>query len=89
MLKIHKYFLTLNDQQWVQMPKDAEILCVQTQRNNICVWARVNESKPIVRRLITIRGTGHPCLQEDGKYLGTIQLKDGLLILHVFDGGEL
>jgi len=39
---IWKFTLDLVDEQQVSLPKDAEILSVQVQNGNICLWALVN-----------------------------------------------
>jgi len=38
---IWKYQLEVTDNQIVKMPKDAEILSVQTQNEEVCLWALV------------------------------------------------
>ena len=71
------------------MPKDAEVLSVQIQHGAVCIWARIDTQKLDVPRAITIRGTGHNCHEQDGKFIGTVQINEGALVFHVFDGGEL
>jgi hypothetical protein len=67
----------------VSMPHGAEILCAQTQRNLLCIWAKVNTDNSFEQREFTLCGTGH--LAPDGKYIGTVQLHDGDLVLHIME----
>lgn len=89
MITIHKYLLKVADNQNVLMPKDAEILSAQVQKADVYIWARVDDVKEKVSRRIIIRGTGHTCYLEDGKFIDTFQLSDGMFVFHVFDGGEI
>lgn len=83
---IWKYELDITGVQSIQMPKDAEILCVQAQNGKPCLWALVN---PVAEKetigLFTY-GTGHivPTEPYVHRYIGTYQLEDGALVFHVF-----
>jgi hypothetical protein len=82
---IWKFPLTVTDTQFISLPKDAEILCVQVQMEAPCLWAKVDstiEDKETV--LIETFGTGHPMDEKNRKYIGTYQLNNGHLIFHVF-----
>lgn len=98
MLSIWKYELQVTDEQTIDLPASARILCVDTQGGGgsefgyfgqrICLWALVNPSD--VKRPVTFRlfGTGHQVPEEFSAapwyYVGTIQLRGGALIFHVF-----
>lgn len=86
---IWKYPLLLTDEQAVQMPKGAEILCVQVQGSRPCLWALVDSSVKNDERLIVIYGTGHPMPEAHNayrrQYIGTAQMNDGSLVWHVFE----
>ena len=74
--------------QEVQLPKDAEFLCVQNQRESACIWYRCEPVLPlkVTTRKFQIVGTGHDCPSpEEGKYLGTFQTANGGLIWHLFE----
>lgn len=83
---IWKYPLETTDEQVVEMPIGASILCCQVQQKIPCLWALVDTTviKKVGRTIIT-RETGHPC---DGigpeNYIGTYQLHGGSLMFHVF-----
>ena len=70
------------------MPKDAEILTVQTQNGKPCLWALVDPKAETEIRVIEIFGTGHPVLSDMGtsrKYISTFQMQEGRLVFHVFE----
>ena len=80
------------------MPQGARILSVQVQpvdlglgahRNVVMLWALVDENAKQARRLITGYDTGLALPNGDpGKFIGTVQLQGGALVLHFFDEGE-
>jgi len=88
MISIFKYPVNITDEQMVAMPKGAEILSVQVQHGSACLWAMVNTENPNTFRRINIKGTGHPIHGELGTFIGTVQFDNGVLVFHVFDGGE-
>ena len=83
---IWKVQLGIADQQEVALPKDSEVLTVQTQYEVPHVWALVdNDEKEVEYHAFLIRGTGHDCsnlTKED--YLSTFMLRDGGFVAHVF-----
>jgi len=86
MKRIYKYPLETTDVQTVSMPIGAKILTVQTQNDKPCIWALVNPEAPTEKRNIEIYGNGHEIHNEaDLTYIGTYQMLDGELILHVFE----
>lgn len=87
---IWKFAIEVEDLQAITIPKAAEILSVQVQNGQICIWAIVNPSSPTVERVIRMAGTGHDLTNRPplGKFIGTVQINGGQFIFHVFDGGE-
>ncbi len=84
---IYKYPLLILDEQDIEMPIGAGILTVQMQSGQPCLWALVDTERPMSKRKVLIRGTGHPCDGvKDYCYLGTFQMKGGELVFHVFEG---
>ena len=69
------------------MPQGAEILCLQIQNDNVCLWAKCDVEAPKETRLIVIIGTGHPVddHRDEYAYIGTVQA--GPFVWHVFDAG--
>jgi len=87
---IWKFPIKIEDEQSVLMPKDSELLSVQVQHGQICIWALVNIEAITVKRIIKMAGTGHDLTNRVplGPFLGTVQVNGGQFIFHVFDGGE-
>ena len=86
MKKIHKYKLELTDVQRVDMPTEHETVSVQVQKGEVCVWAVVDDASPNKKQAFYIHGTGHDVGDKFMMFIGTVQLADGTLVLHVFEG---
>ena len=83
---IWKFELEVTDNQVIEIPIDSEILTAQVQNGKPCLWALVNPTKNKEKRFIEMFGTGHEIdMNVNRNYLGTIQLHDGLFIVHVFE----
>jgi hypothetical protein len=88
MKTIHKFSISIVDEQTVQMPVGALILSIQVQRGQPCVWAMVDTDQSTHARKFYLVGTGHPCEHVNGcKYVGTFQTQEGGLVFHLFDFG--
>ena len=83
--QIWKYQLQTDDLCYVDMLEGAEVLCLQMQNSNPCIWALVDASAKIERRVFQTFGTGQKISTlSERKYVGTYQLMNGL-VLHVFE----
>lgn len=83
---IWKFPLALLNAQIIVMPEGAEILTVQRQNEQACLWAIVNPERNKEDRLFEIHGTGNPMEDEFGvsrKYIGTFQQPP--FVWHVFE----
>ncbi len=85
---IYKYSISLNDTILLQLPKNAEILFVETQNDKPFIWCLINHELELEPRYFYLYGTGH--IIEDEKdyqkvYLGTFKLLNDSLILHLFE----
>jgi hypothetical protein len=88
MKTIYKYAIKVDDTQTIRMPKGAQILSVQCQEEQPCIWAVIDTECSNGYRQFGLVGTGHPCERlEGGKYVGTFQLRQGALVFHLFDFG--
>ncbi len=68
------------------MPKGAEILKLDIQKEQLCLWALVNPEKEKVTRTFITYGTGHKVVNSDIlEYIDTYQLYGGDLIFHLFE----
>lgn len=82
---VYKYRLPpLND--WISMllPVGAEPLCIQTQGDLSCMWAKVDPGAPNTTYRFRIAGTGHDLDEDVGQYIGSFQMHGGALVFHVF-----
>ena len=86
MKSIWKFPLQVMDSQEIEMPSHAQVLTVQVQGEQPCLWAIVTPYAPKVTRTVRIYGTGHPAPDDLSRadYVGTFQLMGGGLIFHVF-----
>ena len=85
---VFKYVFTITDSIILTMPASAQILDVQIQYGNPCIWALVNPDNPPVERVFRLAGTGHPIESEDVAHythISTFQMEDGALIFHLFE----
>lgn len=88
---IWKFPLEEAGMQTIEMPAEARLLTVQMQGNQgLMLWAQVDPAADREHRQIAIYGTGHEVpVNEDGAYLGTFQVGNGMLVFHVFDLGPV
>lgn len=85
MKRIYKYPIRIQDEQIVHLPTGAEILCVQIQNGAPFLWALIEPQTGEEARRIVIAGTGHEMEDCERKYIGTVQMRDGTLVWHVFE----
>jgi len=82
--KIWKFPFDVEDDLSIAMPKNSEIVDVQVQGEQPCIWAICNSDESYEKRRFVIVGTGHP-LGIIGKYIGTFQLLGGSFVGHLFE----
>lgn len=85
---VWKFKLEVKDRQSIEMPQGAEILDIQTQNNEICIWALVDIDAKMDVRHFEVWGTGHKHYYEDYKkadYLGSVQTENGKFVWHIFE----
>ncbi len=92
MLTVHKFPFNIEDKVDIPMPAGAEILDVQVQRGQPCVWALVDTDEPLVgTREFRVFGTGHPISgrgTEHMRHVASFQLQGGALVFHMFEIGD-
>jgi hypothetical protein len=86
MQTIFKYTLNLGGSP-IRMPVGAEILSVQAQDGDICLWARVDTSvREFEDRTFMAFGTGDQLpTRLDLHYIGTAMSQGDRLVMHVFE----
>lgn len=85
MKRIYKYPLAIVGDQAIPLPLGAEILTIQMQGDQLCLWALVDPSKQAATAYIEVFGTGHEITDAPRKYLGTVQQAGGALVWHIFE----
>ena len=89
MNKIFKYTIeppTIRQTTRIRLPKNAKILSVQEQKNEVVLWAEVDPSeKEKEVQSLQLLITGEP-IEDHGEreFISTVQLDGGGFILHVF-----
>lgn len=88
MKTIWKFSLDVTGSQRIEMPKGAQILTVQSQHDQACIWAIVDvcDGCETEMRTFEIHGTGNPLPQEPGidrPYVGTFQQSP--FVWHLFE----
>jgi hypothetical protein len=83
-LTVWKFHLPITGAHEIDMPAGAEVLCAGAQFDYVMIWARVDPSAPMEKRVFHVVGTGDAC--PAGKYIGTAFKFDGEFVWHVFEG---
>lgn len=71
---IYKYIIQFGDLVAIELPLNSEILTIQFQGLQLCLWALINKQekeKEIIH--LRIYGTGHDVSNSYGKYITTVQ----------------
>lgn len=85
--RILKYPGTLNGVHYSSLPQGTEPLTVQLQYGQPVIWAKVPINADTAQQKFTFRScmTGQPNdVVADERYLGTIQMHGGDLVVHFF-----
>ena len=83
MLSVWKFKLEVTDLQQVEMPQGAQLMTVQEQGGELCLWAAVDTEAPKESRTIEIIGTGNPFHEASRRYVASVQ--QGVFVWHVFE----
>lgn len=84
---IWKYKIEPTDFIELPIPTTAEILSVQMQNGDPCLWVKLDPSHVITKpRKFRLYGTGHEIKEgEKHKFIGTFQIMEGRLVFHLFE----
>lgn len=90
MKTIWKFKLNEGDRQVISMPKNAQILSIQSQYGEPCMWVLVDvkDDVELEDRIFETFGTGHEIHYDmgiDRTHIGTYQVAGGSFIGHVFE----
>ena len=87
MITVFKYTIPADDTIAV-LPREADILTVAFQGDDLCVWAKVDTSiEEMEARTFKVFGTGSPIPQDNEpmyNFIGTAFMNNGL-VFHVFE----
>lgn len=86
MRRIHKYYLTVQDEpQQIELPKQAKVLAVGEQYGTTIVWVEFDTKFEDERTMRTFQvvGTGWD-FEEGAEYCGTVQMKTGF-VWHIYE----
>lgn len=83
MKTIGKYALLGAQIERVNVPRGARVLTVQMQGAQVCLWALADSREPLVTMTVWVFGTGFEMPEEVGRYLSTVQTRDGF-VWHYF-----
>lgn len=90
MRTVHKYPLAGGTGEHViPMPAGALLLTIQLQGGMPCLWALIDTERELVKRHLTIVGTGWEMQPQPGRYVGTFQTEGGRFVWHVFDADPI
>lgn len=85
MKSVWKFSLGESTHPILTMPKGAEILSVQVQRDEPQLWALVDPNAPKVKRQFHVYGTGWDVEQDNLRFIDTVQMRGGTFIFHIFE----
>ena len=89
MLTIHKFNVGAQDDFTLQLPKNAQILTVDVQREDVCFWVLLDSNPEIekIERKFVCFGTGHhiPFRLAELRKVGTVILHGWALVFHYFE----
>lgn len=85
MKTIWKFPFKISDVVRFMAPEHSEVLSIQMQNGVSCIWMLVCPGNRLIEKKFRIVGTGHPIDGFLGKFVGTIQEANGLLVWHIFE----
>lgn len=84
MITIHKYQFQIAGSIEIEMPIHSDILSIQLQNGIPTMWAKVDTSLQMVKRIFVVFGTGHEINSVfDYRYIGTLQHEG--FVWHIFE----
>lgn len=85
---VHKYIISLVEYGIVFLPKFAKILSIQYQGNDLCLWALVDPSNSLEKRVFQVLVTGEELKSgpfETWSHLATCQHEHSGTVVHIFE----
>lgn len=90
MKTIYKYEIPMAPGFTLDLPINAEILCVQEDQKtgDPCIWAMIDTTAHKAERFFEMFATGHEIHVDMGverRYIGTVQVENGEFVGHLFE----
>lgn len=92
MKTVEKYPVQVTNAPTVMLPKGAQVLSFQSQRDEafiwtLFIWALVDTSQPPESRQFFLQSTGDLCVFDETcvRFVGTAQLREGAFVFHLFE----
>lgn len=82
---VWKYSVGRTDRFTLILPHEAQVLGVQMQGDEPCLWALVDPAAPAEPRTFCLVSTGEAIGAEVLAYVGTFHLHGGRTVLHLFE----
>ncbi len=79
MRTIHKQKLEITDIQEIELPWYSQIIHLDTQDGNVCIWYECDPDQPKEKVTIYCYGTGHKMRTGNQRYIGTAFVFGGLV----------
>lgn len=80
-LTVWKFRIPMDEEFCLEIPSDPDILHVDVQHGDPCLWARVDPDRPFAKYTFYIVGTGHD-IPPGLAHVGTWQ--EGPFVWHLF-----
>jgi len=81
---VWKFRLDSINEQELRIPRGYTPLCIMIQDEQPQLWCRVDAASPEIPVKVFTHGTGHAITDPSVSYVGSYQLCNGALVLHVF-----
>lgn len=77
----------MEDVNTLDIPRDADLIKVDRQCNNICLWFIVDTDNSTEERDFIVYGTGQEIKKDLSElfYLNTVMFNNNSMVLHVFE----
>lgn len=80
-----QYKLAAVAEQTIEMPVDAIILSVQCHQGRVTMWASATPGMKTIERTFYQVGATAKLPAKCGQYIGTVQVDDGIFVIHIFE----
>jgi hypothetical protein len=82
---IWKFRLLVRDYDTIQMPAGANIISVDVQHGEVCLWAEVDPGAAPQPRHFALVPTGGQLPRRNLEHLGTVLISSGNFVLHIYE----